>query len=160
MTLASEQVLEIWHKHKSSPPTHQISEVAFSVYYFPRLFLQFRLFTGQSPNPAILDTMSLQFQPMPLRRRSLPFDDADWLFELKYDGFRALAVIEHGRAQLLSRTRSLPSLHSQNRSPIPCRTQERSLTAKFAPSIDVVDHSSKICCFAVGTRRTFSHSIC
>jgi len=33
----------------------------------------------------------------------LPFDDDDWLFELKYDGFRALAVIEHGRAQLLSR---------------------------------------------------------
>jgi bifunctional non-homologous end joining protein LigD len=26
-----------------------------------------------------------------------------WLFELKYDGFRALAVIEHGRVQLISR---------------------------------------------------------
>ena len=32
-----------------------------------------------------------------------PFDDDYWLFEIKYDGFRALAVIEHGRAQLLSR---------------------------------------------------------
>ena len=40
---------------------------------------------------------------MPLQRRSLPFDDPDWLFELKYDGYRSLAVIEHGRAQLLSR---------------------------------------------------------
>ena len=40
---------------------------------------------------------------MPLRRRSLPFDDPDWIYELKMDGFRALAVIEHGRAQLLSR---------------------------------------------------------
>ena len=47
--------------------------------------------------------MSLHFQPMPLQRRSLPFDDPDWLFELKYDGYRSLAVIEHGRAQLLSR---------------------------------------------------------
>src|SRR5262250_792343 len=47
--------------------------------------------------------MSLQFQPMPLLKRRLPFDDPDWLFELKYDGFRALAVIEHGRAQLISR---------------------------------------------------------
>jgi bifunctional non-homologous end joining protein LigD len=37
-----------------------------------------------------------------LKRRS-PFDDDDWLFELKYDGFRALAIIEHGRAHLLSR---------------------------------------------------------
>ena len=40
---------------------------------------------------------------MPLLKRAAPFDDPDWLFELKYDGFRALAVIEHGRAQLLSR---------------------------------------------------------
>src|SRR6266567_8134348 len=47
--------------------------------------------------------MSPHFQPMPLQRRSLPFDDPDWLFELKYDGYRSLAVIEHGRAQLLSR---------------------------------------------------------
>jgi bifunctional non-homologous end joining protein LigD len=47
--------------------------------------------------------MSLQFQPMPLLKRAAPFDDDDWLFELKYDGFRALAIIEHGRAQLLSR---------------------------------------------------------
>jgi bifunctional non-homologous end joining protein LigD len=47
--------------------------------------------------------MSPQFQPMPLRGRRLPFDDPEWLFELKYDGFRSLAAIEHGRAQLLSR---------------------------------------------------------
>jgi hypothetical protein len=40
---------------------------------------------------------------MPLLKRPSPFDDPDWLFELKYDGFRALAVIEHGRAQLISR---------------------------------------------------------
>ena len=47
--------------------------------------------------------MPLQFQPMPLLKRAAPFDDPTWLFEPKYDGFRALAVIEHGRAQLLSR---------------------------------------------------------
>src|SRR2546425_8553954 len=47
--------------------------------------------------------MSLHFQPMPLLKRPLPFDDAEWIFELKMDGFRALAVIEHGRAQLISR---------------------------------------------------------
>jgi bifunctional non-homologous end joining protein LigD len=53
--------------------------------------------------PAILGAqMSLQFQPMPFLKRAAPFDDDDWLFELKYDGFRALALIEHGRAQLLS----------------------------------------------------------
>ena len=47
--------------------------------------------------------MPLQLQPMPLLKRAAPFDDPEWIFELKYDGFRALAVIEHGRAQLLSR---------------------------------------------------------
>src|SRR5437879_7925543 len=40
---------------------------------------------------------------MPLLKRAAPFDDPEWIFELKYDGFRALAIIEHGRAQLLSR---------------------------------------------------------
>src|SRR2546428_1103904 len=47
--------------------------------------------------------MSLPFQPMPLLKRAAPFDDPDWIYELKMDGFRALAVIEHGRAQLISR---------------------------------------------------------
>ena len=38
-------------------------------------------------------------------KRAAPFDDCDWLFELKYDGYRSLAIVEHGRAQLLSRKR-------------------------------------------------------
>src|SRR5256884_6375352 len=46
--------------------------------------------------------MRLQFQPMPLLKRAAPFNDPDWIYELKMDGFRALAVIEDGRAQLLS----------------------------------------------------------
>src|SRR5436305_1150383 len=47
--------------------------------------------------------MSPHFQPMPLLKRAAPFDDPEWIYELKMDGFRALAVVEHGRAQLLSR---------------------------------------------------------
>src|SRR5437899_429583 len=47
--------------------------------------------------------MRLQFQPMPLLKRAAPFDDPNWIYELKMDGFRALAIVEHGRAQLLSR---------------------------------------------------------
>jgi ATP-dependent DNA ligase len=31
---------------------------------------------------------------MPLLKRAAPFDNPDWIFELKYDGFRALAVTE------------------------------------------------------------------
>jgi bifunctional non-homologous end joining protein LigD len=32
-----------------------------------------------------------------------PFDHADWLFELKYDGFRAMAYVQSGKAKLISR---------------------------------------------------------
>ena len=54
--------------------------------------------------PAILGSLVvLQIQPMPLLKRLFPFDHPEWLFELKYDGFRALAVIRDGGAQLISR---------------------------------------------------------
>jgi bifunctional non-homologous end joining protein LigD len=43
------------------------------------------------------------FAPQPLRSVKTPFDHPDWIFELKYDGFRALARIENGRCQLISR---------------------------------------------------------
>src|SRR5207302_2816730 len=36
-------------------------------------------------------------------RIAAPFDHADWLFELKHDGFRALAYIESGACRLISR---------------------------------------------------------
>jgi bifunctional non-homologous end joining protein LigD len=42
-------------------------------------------------------------QPLPVVSRPRPFDGAEWIFELKYDGFRALAYIEHGRCRLVSR---------------------------------------------------------
>jgi bifunctional non-homologous end joining protein LigD len=44
-----------------------------------------------------------QFVPMPLVRIPQAFDDADWVFELKFDGFRALAFIEAGECRLVSR---------------------------------------------------------
>jgi bifunctional non-homologous end joining protein LigD len=48
-------------------------------------------------------SMSFPFQPMPLLTLRLPFDDPDFIFEVKWDGFRALATIEYGRTQLISR---------------------------------------------------------
>jgi ATP-dependent DNA ligase len=39
-------------------------------------------------------------QPMSKR---LPFDDPAWIFELKHEGFRALALTEGNAARLLSR---------------------------------------------------------
>jgi bifunctional non-homologous end joining protein LigD len=43
------------------------------------------------------------FQPLPLERARGPFTHADWLFEIKWDGFRALAYIENVRCRLVSR---------------------------------------------------------
>jgi len=40
---------------------------------------------------------------MRLARRSEPFTDPDWLFELKYDGFCALAHVSDGECKLISR---------------------------------------------------------
>src|SRR5436305_859352 len=44
-----------------------------------------------------------QFSPMRLALRREPFDHPDWLYELKYDGFRALLITENGAARLVSR---------------------------------------------------------
>ena len=53
---------------------------------------------------------------MPLAVLGQPFDHPDWLYEVKYDGFRALAYIEDGRTRLVSRKantyKSFPGLCS------------------------------------------------
>ena len=38
----------------------------------------------------------------PIRRKE-PFDDPDWLFDLKYDGFRSLCYLEQGRCRFTPR---------------------------------------------------------
>lgn len=43
--------------------------------------------------------------PKSLKQLSAPFDDPDWVFEIKHDGFRALAVIEDGHCRFYSRNR-------------------------------------------------------
>jgi bifunctional non-homologous end joining protein LigD len=44
-----------------------------------------------------------KIEPMVLIPTAKPFDDADWLFEVKYDGFRSLAYIENGTCKLATR---------------------------------------------------------
>jgi hypothetical protein len=39
-------------------------------------------------------------QPIAPIRRPEPFDDPEWLFDLKYDGFRSLCYLQQGRCHL------------------------------------------------------------
>jgi ATP-dependent DNA ligase len=39
---------------------------------------------------------------IPVRRQDI-FDSSDWVYELKYDGFRALAYVDDGRCRFVSR---------------------------------------------------------
>jgi bifunctional non-homologous end joining protein LigD len=68
----------------------------------------------------------MAFQPMPLSRRVLPFDHPEWVFELKYDGFRSLAVIQNGRTELISRNgnpfSAFETLRKQLKSPYEGKT--------------------------------------
>ena len=66
-----------------------------------------------------------RIQPMRLTLRARPFDHPDYIFELKHDGFRALACIEDGACKLVSRNSnqfksfgslrdSLSKIHAKN----------------------------------------------
>jgi bifunctional non-homologous end joining protein LigD len=44
-----------------------------------------------------------RFAPLELGRIAEPFNHPDWLFELKYDGFRARADVCDGKTELFSR---------------------------------------------------------
>jgi ATP-dependent DNA ligase len=46
-------------------------------------------------------------QPIAPTWRKEPFDDPGWLFDCKYDGFRALYHIERGRCRFISRNGNL-----------------------------------------------------
>jgi len=53
---------------------------------------------------------------MPLGRARAPFCHSDWIYEIKWDGFRALAYVEDGVCQFVSRNgnvfKSFPDLTS------------------------------------------------
>jgi bifunctional non-homologous end joining protein LigD len=62
---------------------------------------------------ALQSITGAQQRPMPTVIRPMlatliekPFDNPDWLFEIKWDGYRAVAFIEGGRARLVSRNQN------------------------------------------------------
>jgi bifunctional non-homologous end joining protein LigD len=55
-----------------------------------------------------------QFQPLPLDRARAPFSHPDWIFEIKWDGFRSLVYSDETGVRLVSRNgntfKSFPGL--------------------------------------------------
>jgi len=53
------------------------------------------------PIPRFLMSDIPKIRPLVLKRRAQCFDDHAWIFELKYDGFRALLEIDSAAARLM-----------------------------------------------------------
>ena len=47
-----------------------------------------------------------EIHPMLATSISEPFDGPEWLFEIKWDGYRAVAFIENGKLRLVSRNQN------------------------------------------------------
>ena len=50
-----------------------------------------------------------RIHPMRLRLVREPFDHPDYIFELKHDGFRAIAYLQNGESKLVSRNQRNPA---------------------------------------------------
>jgi bifunctional non-homologous end joining protein LigD len=66
---------------------------------------------------AVKRPMPTAVHPMLATSVEEPFDDPDWLFEIKWDGYRAIAFITKGKVRLVSRnqndlTAQYPELHN------------------------------------------------
>jgi bifunctional non-homologous end joining protein LigD len=68
--------------------------------------------SASSVSPAVLlpspvkRAMPTTIHPMLAESVDEPFDGADWLFEIKWDGYRAIAFIEDGKVRLVSRNQN------------------------------------------------------
>ena len=59
----------------------------------------------QSHHP-VKRPMPTAIHPMLAESIDKPFDGAEWLFEIKWDGYRAVAFIENGKVRLVSRNQN------------------------------------------------------
>jgi len=60
----------------------------------------------KSPEGGVRRPMPTTIHPMLATPVNEPFDGAEWLFEIKWDGYRAIAFIEGGKLRLVSRNQN------------------------------------------------------
>jgi bifunctional non-homologous end joining protein LigD len=70
---------------------------------------------------AVRKPMPLAVHPMLATAVEKPFDDPEWLFEIKWDGYRAVSFLRDGKVRLVSRnqndlTKEFPELHELSKS--------------------------------------------
>src|SRR5262245_21066922 len=89
--------------------------------------------------------------PIQLSRRTEPFDSDQFIFELKVDGFRALAHIETGKGELISRNgnvfRGFADLAAWIAEHL--RVESAVLMARLPASMNLAGQSLAICFSAV-----------
>lgn len=56
-----------------------------------------------------------RIEPAKLARATLPFNNPEWVFELKHDGFRAVAYVSGGECDLVSRRKNSYKIFSDLR---------------------------------------------
>ncbi len=61
---------------------------------------------GSAVNSPVKSAMPTAIHPMLAESIEKPFDDKDWLFEIKWDGYRAIAFVEGGKVRLVSRNQN------------------------------------------------------
>jgi bifunctional non-homologous end joining protein LigD len=62
--------------------------------------------TEKSADVPVKRPMPTVIHPMLAESIEKPFDDPGWLFEIKWDGYRAVAFIENGKVRLVSRNQN------------------------------------------------------
>src|ERR1700726_1825355 len=100
----------------------------------------------------------MAFQPMPLSRKPAPFDHPEWVFELKYDGFRSLAVIHDGRTELISRNGHSFNSFDTLRKALTAPGDGKTVLDGEIVCLDKRGRHSMTCSFT-GESRASSHSI-
>ena len=101
-----------------------------------------------------------KIDPMKLSRIGAPFDDPDWIFELKHDGFRSLAYISNGKCELVSRkNNTYKSFERVRVSLLKLKAETQSWTAKLSVWTvrDVVCSTNS---YIIAGVQAFTPSIC
>jgi hypothetical protein len=111
----------------------------------------------------------LPFTALPLERIREPFDDPRYVYELKYDGFRALAFVRRGGVTLVSRTgrhfgRRFAALEASTarwparRDAVLTASSSASTTPAAVPGSDVRPRDAGIRCVRPARRERSRHS--